>query len=142
MQTVYTSNTVDASTGELIQKTWITKKVKDTDHFVKMYIGDISALYKLPNAQHRLLVTLSEYLEYNTNEFFLNKQRREEIALKCNSTINTLNQGLARLIKKNIILKKASNVYQMNPLIFFNGEEMKRTKILEAVIRWEICDEC
>lgn len=141
-KTVYTENTLDPETGELVSRKWITRKVSTTDHFVKMYLEDLMNLNKLSNADYRTLYSLAVYLEYNTNQFFLNKERRQELADQAGLKFNTINQSIARLIKKNLILKIASGLYQMNPKIFFNGDELERSKILEVVIRYEICADC
>lgn len=141
-QHIYTENTIDIETGELIARKWITKKAKSTDHFIKMYLEDLTQLNKLTHAEHRLLLHLSEYLEYNTNQFFLNKERREEMASITNMKPTTFNQSLTRLVKKNLLIKVSSFTYQMNPKIFFNGDELERVKILEVIHRYVICPDC
>ncbi len=141
-KTVYTENTVNPETGELIARKWITKTVQNKEHFVKLYLDDLIKLKRLSNADYRTLYGLAVYLEFNTNQFFLNKERRQELAEQAGLKFNTINQSLARLIKKNLVLKIASGLYQMNPLIFFNGEEMARGKILEVITRYVICEDC
>lgn len=141
-QTVYTQNILDATSGEIIQKQWLTKEAKNTQHFVKMYLEDLVSLQKLTHSDFRTLYSIAEFLEYNTNQFFLNKERREDLAIRANIKINTLNMCISRLVKKNLLIKIGSSLYQMNPKIFFNGEEIARAKYLEVTLRYNICETC
>ncbi len=140
-QNLYTENQVDEN-GELITKRWITRQAVDTKHFVKLYLEDLKAIYHLAHAQFRTLMALSEFLEYNTNQFFLNTERRNELAIKANVKLNTINQSISKLVKKNLLIKISSNTYQMNPKIFFNGDEIARGKYLEVTFRYNICETC
>lgn len=139
---LYTLTTEDYQTGEIISKQWLTKKAASKDHFVKLYLDDLKLLKKLTNADHRVLHNLSILLEYNTNQFFLNKERRQEMADLCSLSINTLNQSISRLCKKNLLIKVSSFTYQMNPKIFFNGDELQRAKVMELTIQYVICPDC
>lgn len=141
-QTLYSQSTVDVQTGEVIQKQWLTREAKNTQHFVKMYLEDLSTLHHLANSDFRTLYSIAEFLEYNTNQFFLNKERRQELAIKANCKLNTINHSIAKLVKKNLLLKVGGNLYQMNPKIFFNGEEIERSKYLEVTFRYNICRTC
>lgn len=138
---VFTENTIDAD-GVITSKRWITKEVNSIEHFVKLYLDDLRLLSKLTASQHRVLQSLVMFLEYNTNEFFLNPTRRKQIADQSDITINTFNQALSRLVKKNFILKTSANTYQMNPKIFFSGDELSRSKILELSVRYILCPDC
>lgn len=141
-QNLYTLNSVDTNTGEIVTKQWLTREAKNTQHFVKLYLEDLTSLYKLPHSDFRTLYSIAEFIEYNTNEFFLNKERREQLAIKANVKVNTINQCISRLVKKNLLLKIGASNYQMNPKIFFNGEEIQRNKYLEVVLRYNICIDC
>lgn len=109
---------------------------------VIMYINQINKLYTLSHAEYRLLSTLAMYIEYNTNEFYLNLKRKEELITMTGLKFNTISQCLTRLVKKNLLLRVSNSTYQMNPLVFFKGEDMQRSKYLEITTRYEICPEC
>ncbi len=141
-QHIYTSSVIDGDSGEVVRKQWITRKAVNTEHFIKLYLDDLRLLSKLSNADYRLLFNIVIYLEYNTNMFFLTKGRREELAQICDLKMSTINCSVARLVKKNLLIKIDSSQYQMNPNIFFTGEELERAKILEMTIRYEICPDC
>lgn len=142
MQTVYSQETVDFTTGELTSKTWIKKQAKSAEHFVKMYIEDLASLNFLSNADYRLLVQLATLLEYNTNNFTMTKERRAVLAGLCGITIGTFNVCFARLVKKKLILKIESAIYQMNPKFFFNGDEIQRSSMMKVVLEYQICADC
>lgn len=100
------------------------------------------ALPYISHAEHRLLVTLSKYVEYNTNEFYLNVKRKEELVEITGLKYNTISQGLTRLVKKNLLLRVSNSTFQMNPNIMFKGEDLQRAKYIEITERYEICPEC
>lgn len=139
---VYAENVVDTQTGELSTRKWITRQVTNKENFVIMYLDDLSKLNMLSPANTKLLQALCVYLEYNTNEFYLNPQRRQELVEFTGLKLETINHGITRLVKKNLLIRISTGTYQMNPLIFFKGSEIERAKHLELVIRYEICAEC
>lgn len=141
-KTVYTDIKKDYTTGEIIESRKIVKQVATREAFILMYVQDIAKLHTLSHAAYRLLVTLATYVEYNTNEFYLNMKRKEEIVNMTGLKFNTISQCLTRLVKKNLLIRVSNSTYQMNPNLFFKGEDMERAKYLEMTIRYEICPEC
>lgn len=141
-KTVYTEIKEDYDTGEITQRRRIVKQVATREQFVLMYTEDIAKLYTLSHAEYRLLSALALYIEYNTNEFYLNMKRKEELINMTGLKFNTISQCLTRLVKKNLLLRVSNSTYQMNPLIFFKGEDIERAKYLEITTRYEICPEC
>ena len=137
---VFNETTIDESTGEVLHKRWVTKEALNRQKFIKMYLQDLSALRKLTHAQYRMLVELTIYLEYNTNVFYFNAERRAEVSKNIGVEINTVNKSLSRLMKDELILKITSGTYQMNPKYFFNGDEMERAKALEVILTYKIND--
>lgn len=141
-KTLYTEHHVDAQTGELNTVKWITRQAVNKEEFVLMYINDLCKLNKLSNANYRLLTSLAIYLEYNTNEFYLNPKRKQEIAEFTGLKFTTINQNISILVKKKMLIRISTSTYQMNPLLFFKGEEIARSKYLELTVRYEICPDC
>lgn len=136
--TIFQENIADVLTGELTTKRWITKTQVKRQDFVLMYTQDMAKLKGLTNAEYRILIVLNKYIEYNTNAFYLNKLRREELANETGAKYNTVNQSISRLIKRNLLHKLSNNTYQMNPQLFFKGEEIERSKLLELTIQYQI----
>lgn len=139
---VYTDTKENFETGEITERRRIVKQVATRESFVLMYIDDIAKLHTLSHAAYRLLVTLAKYVEYNTNEFYLNMKRKEELVNLTGLKFNTISQCLTRLVKKNLLIRVSNSTYQMNPLLFFKGEDIERAKYLEMTIRYEICETC
>ena len=141
-KTVYTEQTLDGQTGELLSRKWITRSNVQRQNFVIMYLDDIGKLNKLSPATTKLMQALCVYLEYNTNEFYLNPQRKQELVVYTGLKLVTINHGITSMVKKNLLLRISSGTYQMNPLVFFKGEEIARAKYLELTIRYNICPDC
>jgi len=138
MKTVYTENIVDIESGDLVSKRWITKKVENTDVFIRTYIKDISSLAKCSGAEQSVVLCCLKYLDYNTNVLYIDKVRREEIAECGGLKLNTVNSAMARLIKKNIFIKESSAKYVLNPKLFFFGTDIERSNQFQLTINYQI----
>lgn len=135
---IFTDTIIDED-GVVKQKRWLSKEVKDVPHFVKMYTDDLCKLMGLTHAEYRILINIQELTEYNTNVFFLNKERREQLANISVVKFNTVNVAISRMMKKNILIKEGSSMYRVNPALFFKGDDLNRDKILQLVISYKLC---
>lgn len=136
-KTIYTENTLDLSTGEIIPKRWITKKVANEEQFARAYIKDIGALAKCSGAEQSVVLCSLQYLDYNTNELALNTGRRQDIATCGGLKISTVDMAISKLYKKNIFIRKDKKIY-LNPELFFYGTDLARNTVRELVIRYEL----
>ena len=68
--------------------------------------------------------------EYNTGKIYLPSGVRKDLVKKFNITQQTISNSLKRLKNKSLITGN-NGVYQLNPLIFWKGENKVRTKFLE-----------
>lgn len=139
--TVFTETKVDQD-GVVTGKKWIHKEVKDTQQFVKMYTKDLCKLVGLSHSEYRVLINIQELTEYNTNVFFLNKERREQLAAISNVKLNTVNVAISHMMKKNVLIKESSSMYRVNPALFFKGDDLSREKVLQLVISYQLCADC
>lgn len=137
-QHLFTSQTINHQTGELIISRKITRKSINTAHFVKLFIDDLSRLKDLAHSEHRMLIHLAKYITYGDNTIYLGKDRRQELADVCQLKMPTVNQGISRLVQKGLLIKKDVSLYQMDPNIFFSGDDLQRAKVMELTIRYEI----
>lgn len=126
---VFIEHNVDQNTGEVTERRWITKQTIKTEKFIKYYAESLSLIEWLTNGQYRILFELGKISEYNTNKVSLDKEKREEIAKSCQMA--SINQAISILTRSNILIKKSSTLYVINPRILFNGEETERLKMLD-----------
>lgn len=138
--TIYTENSVDRETGEITPKRWITRQVKDEAQFIKMYLDDLGVLTKCSNTEKNIVINLLPYVDYSTNELVLTASRRKELALKIESTAGTINVCIMRLFQKNIFIRNEGKIL-LNPKLFFRGDELSRSKLLELTIQYELIEQ-
>ena len=126
---VFIEHNVDQNTGVVTERRWITKQTIKTEKFIKYYAESLILIEWLTNGQYRILFELGKISEYNTNKVSLDKEKREEIAKSCQMA--SINQAISILTRSNILIKKSSTLYVINPRILFNGEETERLKMLD-----------
>jgi len=134
--TILTQETVDLQTGEIFTKTVFTKNVETKEQFIRTYTEDVLHLCRCSGAETRIVLALLPYVEYNTNQFFLTKSRKEDIGVITNTTMNTINSSISRLMKKNVVIKLSSNTFMLNPKLFFYGTDVERNKIFSLAISY------
>ena len=101
---VFTENFVDHNTGEVTPKRWIDMQPVSGENFIQLHIDTLAKLTGITDAQWRLLSNLTMFVEYNTNELFLNPKRKEQIAVITGLKYNTINQSVSRLVKKKLLI--------------------------------------
>ncbi len=137
MKTIYTNETQDLQTGEVITRQFITRNVKNTEMFVRAYIEDIGSLAKCSGAEQSVVLCCTKYLDYDTNQLVLTPDRRQEICECGNLTINTVNSAISRLYKKNILQRVEGKIF-LNPKLFFFGKDIEREKMFKLEINYSI----
>lgn len=136
-KTVYQSNSVDYETGEVKSSTWVKGTKLSTESFVRTYISDIGVLAKCTGSEISIVLCSLQYINWETNEIVLTPQRRKELAECGNLTMNTVNTGISRLIKKNILIRDEGKMI-LNPKLFFFGSDLGRLKVFEMKLRYEM----
>lgn len=134
---IFTENNVDEQTGEITPTRWITKEVKNQEHFMRTYIQDLGVLAKCSKAEQSVVLCCLKYVSYSTNELLLNSSRRKELVGCTGLSINTINTAISRLYKKNIFVKDITGNY-LNPKLFFYGTDLDRSKIIDLTLRYII----
>jgi len=138
---LYETTTIDYSTGEVKESTWIRGTSLETETFVRLYIEDIVHLARCTGAESAVIFACTKYLDYNTNELLLTPQRRKDICEISELKMNTINCAISRLYKKNIFVRdtESSKTY-LNPKLFFFGSDIAKKKIFELKLVYEIKD--
>lgn len=136
---VYESNVVDYETGEVMSRTWLRAKNLPTDSFIRTYVEDVSKLARCSRAEQAVILCSLKYVDYNTNELYLNPARRLEVCDCANLTKNTVNMAISTLYRKNVFIKDAdTKKIVLNPKLFFFGTDISRAKALELTLRYEL----
>ena len=139
MEYQYKKDTVNLLTGELIESTVavITKKKLSKKSFIKTFSEDISLLCKCSKAESSVIWCCLQFIDYRTNEILLTSNRRKEIAIKSDITINTVNQSISKLKKKNILIFDNGKLF-FHPDLFISCNEETAAKVYELTIRYEL----
>lgn len=145
---------VDSNTGEVLDTTTkSTHKIEEykkckPDEFVMVYLQDLSGFLKLENAtQIKLLSFIWKEVGYNnpeTNEgnvIAILKDDKERWANILDVSVRTIDNALAALTKKKLLLSEARGKYSLNPKYYFKGSTKDRAKVLEMKITYQIEDE-
>ncbi len=119
-------------------KKFLIKEIKNRREFIDIYLQDLKVLKKLTTTEYIVLNNMTYFIDYSTNEFFLNKSRREELAKKSDVAYNTINQIVSNLLKKNILFKITSGLYKINSNLLFTEQELTESKKFELIITYKI----
>jgi hypothetical protein len=142
-------NTItDINTGEVqIIENTIVRKVKASE-FVQVYLEDLSGILSISTGSEiKLLAVLwkaSEWNEENSslgNRIVIVKALKEQWAKQLEVNIQTLNNILTSLIKKNLLINQDRSIYYLNPKYFFKGFSKDRDKVVKTIISYEISKE-
>lgn len=136
-KTLYESQQLDYETGEIKSSTWVRGKKLTQESFVRTYIGDIGVLAKCSGSEVSIVLCSLQYVDWETNEIVLTSQRRKEVADCGNLTMNTVNNGISRLVKKNIFIRHDGKLI-LNPKLFFFGSDIGRTKLFELKLQYQL----
>jgi hypothetical protein len=137
---IYEHTEYDSSTGEVTSRRVLKKTAVNVEQFTRTYIADIAAMLRCSSAQVKVVVGVLKYLEYDTNNFILVKERREEICKLTGMKLSTFNCAVSRLKAKNIFVGISANVYCLNPKLFFYGSDLGRHKVFSLQIDYTIKD--
>lgn len=144
---------IDSETGEVISSAFtntkhIIKKKTTYDNFVQVYIRDLADIYRITSrTQIALLMVLCEESKMILNNSdtlptftaLLDDKIRWAEKLQINAGKNVDN-ALAELVKKNIVLRISRGKYSLNPKYIFSGALKDRPKVLELCVKYEVVD--
>lgn len=120
-------------TGEITEKTTYNSfKVEEEPPFIKLYLRDICKLNDIPQKGNLILMELLKYTSYN-NEIMLPAGIRKRIEEELNLAQGVLNNHLSSLVKKEILKRVSTGVFQLNPHLFGKG---KWQDIKELRVTW------
>jgi hypothetical protein len=135
---------VDSETGELLDSTVETTKVKylanSKEDFYLMYSSLLHALQRSKDLKIRVYAYLLE--NYNsTSVFQIGKPIKEVMAKRYNVKVASISNILTTLKDEGFLFSPSRGLYQLNPRYSFKGSSKERDKHLKALIELG-CDKC
>lgn len=145
--------TVDVETGEVIsqivqeeKQIVSTKKVKNQEEFIMVYLQDLSSFLRIDNAtQIKLLALIWRDIAYtnpqsNGNVMAILKDDKERWSKEIGCSVRTIDNCLATLVKKKLLLSESRGKYKLNPLYYFKGSNTDRRRILNLTVEYNFED--
>jgi len=128
-----TTITKNYETGE-ITETEITEGlfVDREPSYIKLYIADISHLNNITKNGSATLYELLKIMDYK-NIIRVLKDDKEEIAEVLQTTLQVVNNNITQLVKKHILIRKASGKYLINPNIFGKGSWKENRELRKSL---------
>ncbi|ODN41353.1 hypothetical protein [Piscirickettsia litoralis] len=110
--------------GVLVQRTEVSHTVNSGEpSYVKLYFDDLAFLFGMPKGLSDVLFELIKLIDFETNEIHLTTPRKEQIVKTLGiKRVQTLNNYIATLKKKQILLSAGRGVYKPNPYIIARGK--------------------
>lgn len=102
----------------------------DPINYVKTYKGAIELMKVLSSTEYRVLHVIAMHLEYETNKIYIDKEHRIKLATLADTALDTINRVIPNLIREGFMIKVSSSMYQVNPSIYFSGNESERLKLI------------
>lgn len=145
--------TVDVETGEVIsqivqeeKQIVSTRKVKNQEEFIMVYLQDLSSFLRIDNAtQIKLLALIWRDIAYtnpqsNGNVMAILKDDKERWSKEIGCSVRTIDNCLATLVKKKLLLSESRGKYKLNPLYYFKGSNTDRRRILNLTVEYNFGD--
>lgn len=107
-------DTVDTSTGEVIDSTQQVYTKEIEDDYIKVYVNTISSLHNVKGAAASTMFEMLSLLGYD-NRIVLAPSIKKQMAENAGLKLNTLEHNLGTLRKAGLLVKEATNVYSVNP---------------------------
>jgi hypothetical protein len=119
---------VGRNTGEIEGQVAFMKYIEvENEKFIKVFVSELQALFNLSNSSIKVFGYILSITKPNDDRIiFSMKKCREYTGYKSNVPIFN---GLASLLQNEFIARtESSNIYFINPLVFFNGDRISFVK--------------
>lgn len=133
---------VDYETGELKEQVKVIKKTIDRDEFMMVYLDSISSMLKIHSPiELKCLICLWSMSEFESNKVYIVKEVKQDIAEKTGYKFKTVENAISRLSIKNLLIRKSTSVYYLNPKYFFRGSDIARSQAIKLILEIEFNDD-
>lgn len=102
--------------------------------YVKLYLDDIARLNGLSPKTNAVLQAIVKYMNFR-NEIILVAHNKRQISAELNTTMNTLNDCIKKLVKKGMLIRIDKSCYLVDPSLFGKGR-WKDIKNLRLTIEY------
>lgn len=141
---------IDFATGEIKEsslETIILKHAPTQDEYIKIYLDDM--LYLLNNKKDKninasVLFHIYKRAEYGTQNVYLIKEVKEEIASDLGVTIKAVEKVIREFVELGLLIHKGNTrscFYMLNPKYSFKGEEADRKKAVKLTVEYKLMHE-
>jgi hypothetical protein len=83
--------------------------------------------------EYRLILWCAKNMNYDTNEVIIVNALKKRIAAECDLSPYTINNAVSALVTKNLLLRKDTSIYMLNPNYFFKGKIDDRAALIRTV---------
>lgn len=130
---------VDFKTGEVTEQKKVYKRQVEKERFMMVYLESMSGILKINSPiEYKVLLTLWEMSEFETNRIILVKPIKESIANKLGYAFKTVENAISRLSGKDLLVKKGAGIYFLNPKFFFKGSEIARSNAIKVIFDFSL----
>mgnify|MGYP003408979101 FL=1 len=138
IRSVIEDSLTDFESGEVkVARKTITKNVP-YDKFIKIYLEDFSGFLNIGKGEIRVLSYCWQISEYNTGRIYLVKKVKEEMSAEVKIKIESIDNIIYKLVRKNLLISEGTSVYRLNPKFFWKGDEAERCNVLQVVINYNL----
>lgn len=129
-----TTHIIDRQDGQIFRTEIITRKRVTADKFVQLYLDNFGALMGIEGeGEYRLILWCAKNMNYDTNEVIIVNALKKRIAAECDLSPYTINNAVSALVSKNLLLRKDTSIYMLNPNYFFRGRIEDRAALIRTV---------
>lgn len=129
-----TTHVVDSRDGEILRSEIIIRKRVSADKFLQVYLDDFGFLMGIEGeGEHRIILWCAKNMNYETNEVVIVGEHKKRIASECDLSLHTINNSLTSLVRKSVLIRKATSIYLLNPKYFFRGRIEDRAALIRTV---------
>lgn len=131
------SNIVTDENGEVKSAEHNIVRKITPESFMQVYLQDLSGMFKIETkTELRLLSLLWKQSEFHRegglgNYITVVKAHKKQWAKYCECSEQTISNTIAKLTKKDLLLKGDRSVYYLNPKYFFKGALSSRDAVIK-----------
>lgn len=135
-----TTNTVDATTGELLGHNVVRKNIpiKDRTQFYTTFAGLVMSFGKLDYTEAKVLTWCCLKMELNANSITMVKHHKVQLAADMKINARSVDNALTKLVQKGYMHRVATAVFMIDPDIAWKGHINEHAAQIEVYLKYTI----